>query len=584
LKIILIFKELLKELKSIAMNQEDKTRCTNCKCWRIPDDFVGKLGNVVKRCLKCREKDAKQKKRPDVLEKSRKRNNEKKYYVTHREKKREEDEGFFLEHNAEIMRKWCANNKEHLAKWRTKNFCNRFFSIKSQAQKKRIIWSDNLTDEICYKMMTSSCFYCGFISDETLNGIDRMDGMGSYEESNCVSCCKNCNFIKGSLDPITFINRCQHISKHFGGDGEYNNDIWADSKSVAYKSYLERASKKDLEFTLTKEQFSNLVNANCYYCYKINTDIGVDRKDNSLGYITDNCVTCCGECNYMKGSLNDVEFINLCKGISKFCIETDLQFDETIGKCDRQISKRQKQEVSQEKFVITKQQPNKEKEVKEKVEEYIPMEREYKSGSNLPHNFNFELPKYCYYVPATESKGDGFTCGRLHPKHSKDWTTTRKRGVSTEEKYKQLLAYVNGTEYTKPLVEKSFLKEAMPVNLDKKLELLSKNQLMEVMKKKQEEKTTEEVSKWIKETIPRTVVSKIWNGELDLPEDIKATDEFKDMMKNTKKRTVKASKFTEEEIRWLKDSNLDKSLGERTKLFEHKFGKTITKTYISKLC
>ena len=74
------------------MVEDDKFQCTNCKCYRIESDFIGKSGNVVKRCLKCREKDAKQKKRPDIIEKRNKRQNEKKYYIKHREKKREENE------------------------------------------------------------------------------------------------------------------------------------------------------------------------------------------------------------------------------------------------------------------------------------------------------------------------------------------------------------------------------------------------------------------------------------------------------------------------------------------------------------
>jgi predicted sulfurtransferase len=59
-------------------HEEEKTRCTNCKCHRVTADFIGKSGNIVKRCLKCREKDAKQKKRPDIIEKRNKRQNEKK--------------------------------------------------------------------------------------------------------------------------------------------------------------------------------------------------------------------------------------------------------------------------------------------------------------------------------------------------------------------------------------------------------------------------------------------------------------------------------------------------------------------------
>ena len=37
-------------------------QCTNCKVKREINNFIGKSGDFVKRCLKCREKDAKQKK------------------------------------------------------------------------------------------------------------------------------------------------------------------------------------------------------------------------------------------------------------------------------------------------------------------------------------------------------------------------------------------------------------------------------------------------------------------------------------------------------------------------------------------
>ena len=208
--------------------------------------------------------------------------------------------------------------------------------------------------------------------------------------------------------------------------------------------------------------------------------------------------------------------------------------------------------------------------------------------NNLPENVDFDLPKYCYYVPANDAKGDGFTCGRLHPKHSKDWTTTRKRAISTEEKFKQLLAYVNDTAYTLPIVEKEKqVSKAVPINVEKKMKLLSNEQLMEIITKKQEQQTTEDISKWIKETydltIPRFVISQIWNGETELPEDITKTEEYKSMMSNTKKRTVKATKFTKEEIEWVKENKADRSLGECAKQFEAKFNKTITKTYVSKI-
>ena len=37
---------------------------------------------------------------------------------------------------------------------------------------------------------------------------------------------------------------------------------------------------------------------------------GIDRVDNSVGYTIDNCVSCCGMCNFMKRSYNQLDFIN----------------------------------------------------------------------------------------------------------------------------------------------------------------------------------------------------------------------------------------------------------------------------------
>jgi hypothetical protein len=322
--------------------EEQLIKCTNCKVSREQTDFIGKSGHIVKRCLRCREKDARQKKRPDVIEKRNKRQNEKKYYIKYREKKREENEEVYLKHNAEVGKNWRDNNKEHLKEWRTKNFLSRFGGIKQQAQKKRILWNEDLTDEMCYKMMTSNCFYCNFIPDKSLNGIDRMDNNKGYTQSNVVSCCKNCNFMKASLDPITFIKRCQHISKKNLNYGIYNNDIWPDTNSSSYNNYLKRASKKELVFKLSKEEFYKFTNVKCYYCDKKTTEThtnGIDRKDNHIGYTIENCVSCCSECNYMKGGLTEEEFIEHCKKISNYDLENNIEFPE-IKICLRTITKR----------------------------------------------------------------------------------------------------------------------------------------------------------------------------------------------------------------------------------------------------
>ena len=43
---------------------------------------------------------------------------------------------------------------------------------------------------------------------------------------------------------------------------------------------------------------------------------GIDRKDNTIGYSFDNCVSCCGDCNYSKGKQDRETFEKQCKLIA----------------------------------------------------------------------------------------------------------------------------------------------------------------------------------------------------------------------------------------------------------------------------
>lgn len=298
----------------------DVKKCTNCKCWRALEDFIGATGLEVKRCLKCREKDNKQKQKPEVREKKNVIQKEKKYYQAYRDKKRTENEDEFLQHNAEIAKNWRNNNKEHLSAWRKKDFITRITAIKQQALKKGIEWSDTMTYTICKEMMSNVCFYCNYKNDDILNGIDRINSNGSYTIDNCKPCCKCCNFMKKCLDINTFIKRCKHISKFHNGFGYLYPELWVDTRSITtYNNYKDRAIKKELEYNLTLEQFNRIRIQNCYYCGKENTNThhnGVDRIDSNLGYSIDNCVSCCGECNYMKGKLTDKDFIEQCQIIA----------------------------------------------------------------------------------------------------------------------------------------------------------------------------------------------------------------------------------------------------------------------------
>lgn len=76
------------------------------------------------------------------------------------------------------------------------------------------------------------------------------------------------------------------------------------------------AKARGIEYKLSDEEAIQLLSNQCHYCGQIDTQIGIDRIDSDKGYSTDNCVSCCTKCNYMKGVNSYDDFINQCKLIS----------------------------------------------------------------------------------------------------------------------------------------------------------------------------------------------------------------------------------------------------------------------------
>lgn len=37
---------------------------------------------------------------------------------------------------------------------------------------------------------------------------------------------------------------------------------------------------------------------------------GIDRKDSSIGYLLENCVSCCSKCNQIKMDMSETDFLS----------------------------------------------------------------------------------------------------------------------------------------------------------------------------------------------------------------------------------------------------------------------------------
>jgi len=89
--------------------------------------------------------------------------------------------------------------------------------------------------------------------------------------------------------------------------------------NMLYHDYERGASKRNIYFNLSKDEFRILTKQKCNYCGTVPTTKieannkyyiynGVDRIDNSKGYTKENCVSCCKRCNLAKREMSYEEF------------------------------------------------------------------------------------------------------------------------------------------------------------------------------------------------------------------------------------------------------------------------------------
>ena len=101
--------------------------------------------------------------------------------------------------------------------------------------------------------------------------------------------CKTCGKV---IEKNNGYDTCSDCKK---SDSYYNS-----TPAHKYSQYKNGAKKRNIPFDLTYEEFYTFWNKPCQYCGGEIKTVGIDRVDNTKGYILENCVPCCKTCNVMK--------------------------------------------------------------------------------------------------------------------------------------------------------------------------------------------------------------------------------------------------------------------------------------------
>lgn len=126
--------------------------------------------------------------------------------------------------------------------------------------------------------------------------------------------CSKCN----KPTPITeFPSRgsiCKQCRKIYTLQWKSNRiNLYKPDLKLRFATSVKIAKKRKKDWTITFEEYCNLIKAQCFYCGSLLGlwGIGLDRIDNLLGYSYANVVPCCGRCNIFRGQT--YEFNDFCK-------------------------------------------------------------------------------------------------------------------------------------------------------------------------------------------------------------------------------------------------------------------------------
>ena len=425
-----------KQKKMAEEVEEGHKICSHCYKKCPLTDFVGKKENTTTaNCITCRNENAERDKKRDVehrrevarindkkeerkqVKQEWKENNYEKVvntWTAYRGRQMNENQEEYLKRNAERMKEWTKKNKDKVAELQERRKNDTEYTYKGY---KRISGKNNVVFELTLNDFTNivnrECHYCGCVNNgygneyddeegkdtsggdgveegnkkcgsgndedddedepkntnvKRINGVDKQNCDEGYILQNCVSCCGMCNMMKGTMNEYVFIKRCEHILSFNGKiQGEMNNDLFPNHNGISIGEYKYRANKKKLPFEITPDEYITYVNKNnCYICGKQPTAThknGIDRVDNTLGYIKENIQSCCGECNYMKNKFDYNDFMDKIENIYNNYKEkgrsVEMDMSNPFSKKTYMVNKKSKEELKEtERIRIQEQTKN----------------------------------------------------------------------------------------------------------------------------------------------------------------------------------------------------------------------------------
>lgn len=171
----------------------------------------------------------------------------------------------------------------------------------------------------------------------TVLGYSHARGLHKYWKCKCecgnVSSVRTQNLRSGKTRSCGCLQK-ENSSKHFKDNvAKYNKNRRLPNRlgviGRIYSRYKSNSKSRNIDFNLTIDTFRVLISGNCHYCgippisiqkarnpeAGIVTYNGIDRVDNTQGYVESNVVSCCYQCNLAKRDQTAERFLEWARRI-----------------------------------------------------------------------------------------------------------------------------------------------------------------------------------------------------------------------------------------------------------------------------
>ena len=136
----------------------------------------------------------------------------------------------------------------------------------------------------------------------------------------------NCTCVCGKQKWVLASSLIEGISRSCGCSKTIEFGLAA--RRDLFRTYVKSAKRRDFDFSISFDDFIAIAAKPCTYCgrppgftKRVSNSTGeflyngIDRVDSNVGYVLENCVSCCRHCNIAKNDLTTEQFRTLIKEI-----------------------------------------------------------------------------------------------------------------------------------------------------------------------------------------------------------------------------------------------------------------------------